>query len=324
MKHLDFDDVLIMPGESEKPLTRGTIDITPNGYVPIIVSNMVSTGTFEVSKIASEHGFLTFLSKEYTAEEYLKHLDQIDSQFVGITSGVRDFDHEKLLKILKVNNKFGYLNIDIANVGANVDGMIQTIELYKDNFEGKVVAGNVATIDLAYKLASAGADIIKVGIGSGAACTTRSEVGVGVPQYQAIKDITNELNVPIISDGGCVNSGDVCKAIAAGAEFVMLGGMFSSCKELAKHGEDYVDFFGLGSKKMYDTYTPTDYEYRPVEGRTLKVPVKNSIVDVFNQLKGALRSVCTYVGVDNIHDLSSKTKFIQVNHQYNRSLQKYE
>ena len=104
----------------------------------------------------------------------------------------------------------------------------------------------------------------------------------------------------------------------------MLGGMFSSCKELAKHGEDYVDFFGLGSKKMYDTYTPIDYEYRPVEGRTLKVPVKNSIVDVFNQLKGALRSVCTYVGVDNIHDLSSKTKFIQVNHQYNRSLQKYE
>jgi GMP reductase len=324
MKMLDFSDVLIKPGISDIPLTRADINITPNGYIPIIVANMVTSGTFEVARIASKRKILTFLSKEYTIDEYLTNLMDIDIKYVGITSGVRQRDIEKTLKVINLYPDLGYINVDIANVGANVQGMIGAIKLYKKHYSGKIVAGNVATVDLAVMLEKAGADIIKIGIGSGAACLTRTEVGVGVPQLSAVMEISKAVSCPVISDGGCVTSGDVCKAIAAGASFVMLGGMFSACKELAKPGDDFVEFYGLGSKKMYETFNPSDKEYRPVEGRTLKIPIDKSINDVFKQLEGALRSVCTYVGVDSIDKLSSKAQFIEVNHQVNMSLAKYD
>ena len=323
MKKLDFSDVLIEPGICNKPITRSDVNITPNGHVPIIISNMVTLGKFEIAKIASQHKVLTFISKEYSADDMNENLAQVDKQYIGITSGVRDFDHTRILQVLEIHNNFAYLNLDIANVGANVQGMVDTIKLYRDKFKGQIVAGNVATIEMAKLLEDAGADIIKVGIGSGAACTTRTEVGVGVPQFSAILDIANQVSVPIISDGGCTTPGDVCKAIAAGADYVMLGGMFASCKEMATDGSDKVDFFGLGSQKMYTTYVPTESEYRPVEGRTLQVPVKTTMEEVINQIKGALRSVCTYVGVDSIDKLHTRANFIEVNNQYNRSLEKY-
>lgn len=323
MKKLDFADVLIEPGMCDKPLTRAEVNITPNGYVPIIVANMVTTGRFDIAEIAEKHEVLTFLSKEYTAHEMIKNLLNVDPDFIGLTSGVKDFDHKRILKVLEVHNDFAYLNVDIANVGANVQGMVDTIRLYRGKYPGKIVAGNVATVEMAVLLEKAGADVIKVGIGSGAACTTRTEVGVGVPQLSAIQDIVSEVSVPVISDGGCTTPGDVCKAIAAGASYVMLGGMFASCKEMAKPGHDHVDFFGLGSEKMYTTYVPTESEYRPVEGRTLQVPIKTTMPQVINQIKGALRSVCTYVGVDSIDDLNASATFIEVNNQYNRSLEHY-
>ncbi|NDB28650.1 GMP reductase [archaeon] len=322
MTFLDFDDVLIEPGVSKKPLTRGMVNITPDGYIPIIIANMVTTGTFEAAEIASEQKFITFLSKEYVIEDY-DQLIGLDQRYIGITTGVRPNDIKKTLQIIKRHPDIGYVNIDIANVGANVEGMISAITHIKEIYDGKVVAGNVATERLAIEMQSAGADIIKVGIGSGAACLTRTEVGVGVPQFSAIQNLSKVLDIPIISDGGCKTPGDVCKAIAAGANYVMLGGMFAGCKEFA--GDDgYVNFFGLGSKQMYETFVPTEIEYRPVEGRTIRLPANKSLIDVMNQLKGALRSVCTYVGVDNINDLSNKSYFIKVKHQVNRSLEKYD
>ena len=322
MTLLDFDDVLIEPGVSSKPLTRGMVNITPNGYVPIIIANMVTTGTFEAAEIASENKFLTFLSKEYKIDDY-DNLLGLDLEYIGITTGVRPQDVKKTLEIIKRHSKIGYVNIDIANVGANVEGMINAITSIKQIYDGKVVAGNVATERLAIEMQSAGADIIKVGIGSGAACLTRTEVGVGVPQFSAIQNIARSLDIPIISDGGCKTPGDVCKAIAAGADYVMLGGMFASCREFA--GKDgFVNFFGLGSEQMYNTFVPTENEYRPVEGRTLKLPAGKPLVDVMGQLKGALRSACTYVGVDNINQLPLKANFVEVKHQVNRSLEQHD
>ena len=322
MTLLDFDDVLIEPGVSKKPLTRGMVDITPNGYVPIIIANMVTTGTFEAAEVASENKFLTFLSKEYKLHDY-DNLLGLDQKYIGITTGVRPEDVKKTLEILRRHPDVGYVNIDIANVGANVEGMISAITHIKEIYDGKVVAGNVATERLAVEMQSAGADIVKVGIGSGAACLTRTEVGVGVPQFSAIQTIARSLDIPIISDGGCKTPGDVCKALAAGADYVMLGGMFASCREFA--GEDgFVNFFGLGSKQMYNTFVPTEIEYRPVEGRTLRLPANKSLTDVMGQLKGALRSVCTYVGVDNLSDLHTKANFVEVKHQVNRSLEQHD
>ena len=120
MTLLDFDDVLIEPGVSSKPLTRGMVNITPNGYVPIIIANMVTTGTFAAAEIASENKFLTFLSKEYKINDY-DNLLGLDLDYVGITTGVKPQDVKKTLEIIKRHSKIGYVNIDIANVGANVE-----------------------------------------------------------------------------------------------------------------------------------------------------------------------------------------------------------
>ena len=177
----------------------------------------------------------------------------------------------------------------------------------------------------------AGANIIKIGVGPGAACKTRSEVGVGVPQFSAVQNVVDcakLFGAMTIADGGCVNSGDVCKAIGAGADIVMIAGMVSHSEEcdnvIEVDGKKYINFYGLGSNAQYKKFTPQEVEYRPNEGRDLLIPVKGSIFEVINQIKGALRSVCTYVGIDDISKLKKHVEFVEVNNTINKSLEKYE
>lgn len=333
---LDYNDVLINPKPSNKPLTRKMVNIKMDlGFdqvTPIVIANMLSLGTHKIANVMSEHNIPVFLHKEYTAEEHIELFPTLQKPWlVGITSGVQSWDKEKTLEVCK-KMPYGYINVDIANVYANVQGMVETIKLYKDTFPNiPVVAGNICNTLVLQELVNAGADFIKVGVGPGAACKTRSEVGVGIPQLSAVLEVAKEakkLGVKVIADGGCVTSGDVCKAIAAGADLVMIAGMVSKSEECDNiveiDGKKYVNFFGLGSNKQYNLTKPTEQEYRPNEGRDLLVPVQGSIVEVTNQIKGALRSVCTYVGVDNINDLHKNAKFVRVNNIINRSLESYE
>lgn len=336
MKYLDYNDVLINPKPSSKPITRKNVDIKiqhkNDKVTPIVIANMLSTGTYKIANLMTDNGVLTFLHKEYKAKEHLENLEKLrHTRYVGITSGVQSWDKEKTIEVLS-QIPVGFINVDIANVYANVQGMIDTIKLYKDKFpDTTVVAGNVCNTLVLDELVAAGADVIKIGVGPGAACKTRSEVGVGVPQFSAVQEVSKrakELGVKTIADGGCVTSGDVCKAIAAGADMVMIAGMVSGSEECDNvveiAGKRYVNFYGLGSNKMYSINKPTEAEYRPNEGRDLLIPVTGSILEPINQIKGALRSVCTYVGVDDIKDLHANAEFIQVNHQINKSLEKYE
>jgi GMP reductase len=333
---LDYNDVLINPGPSKKALTRKMVDIKMDlGFdkiIPIVIANMLSLGTYKIANIMAEHNILVFLHKEYTAAEHIKMYNTLTTpRLVGITSGVQQWDKEKTIEVCS-QVKYGYINVDIANVYANVSGIVETIKLYKETFPNiPVVAGNICNTLVLDELVDAGADFIKVGVGPGAACKTRSEIGVGVPQFSAVLEVAaaaKKLGVKVIADGGCVTSGDVCKAIAAGADIVMIGGMVSKSEECDNiveiNGKKYVNFFGLGSNKQYSLTGPTEQEYRPNEGRDLLIPVQGSIVDVTNQIKGALRSVCTYVGVDNINDLHTNAEFIRVNNIINKSLEKYE
>ena len=332
MIYLDYDDVLINPKPSLKPLTRADVNIEIDGTVPLVIANMPAMGTYKIAKILSKEKIVTFIHKEYSVEEHLKNLmdPDLDLDYVGITSGVREEDIEKTSKILEIVEP-AYINVDIANVYANLDGMCEAISYYKNHYNCQVVAGNIANTLVLEQLVDAGADWIKIGVGPGAACRTRSEVGVGIPQLSAVQEISKmakALNVKTIADGGCVTSGDVCKAIAAGADMVMIAGMVSKSEECDNiveiNGKKYVNFYGLGSTKQYNKHGVSDKEYRPNEGRDLLIPCKGSILDVTNQIKGALRSVCTYVGVDDIKDLHANAEFIRVNHQINRSLEKYE
>ena len=334
---LDFSDVLIEPCESEITLTRKSVDIEiewlDTTATPVIVSNMLSTGTYKIANILTPERIFTFIHKEYTVEQHINELEKMkDRRFIAITSGVRLQDREKTIEVISKFPDIGIINVDIANVYANIQGMIDTIKLYREKFPNiQICAGNVATASPIQKFVKAGATLIKVGVGSGAACRTRSEVGTGVPQLSAIMDCYTEAQkygAEIISDGGCVTAGDVCKAIGAGAKMVMIAGMVSKSEECDNiveiDGKKYINFYGLGSTTMYNRTNPTEQEYRPNEGRDLLIPCKGSIKSILKQIQGGLRSVCTYVGAENITQLYKCTTFVRVNNQINNSLAKYE
>lgn len=334
---LDFSDILIVPTEGEITLTRKNINIETEWLdttaIPVAVSNMLSTGTYKIANILTPMRIFTFIHKEYTAQQHITELEKMsDRRFIAITSGVQSWDKEKTIEVVSKFPDIGMINVDIANVYANMQGMIDTIKLYREMFPNiQICAGNIATPEPIAKFAEAGATLIKVGVGSGAACRTRSEVGVGIPQVSAIMDCyttAQTYGVHLVSDGGCVTAGDVCKAIAAGAKIVMVAGMVSKSEECDNiveiDGKKYVNFYGLGSTTMYNRTVPTEQEYRPNEGRDLLIPCKGSITSVMQQIQGGLRSVCTYVGAAHIDALYKRTQFVRVNNQLNNSLAKYE
>ena len=334
---LDFNDVLIEPCVSNISLTRKTVDIEINWLdtkaIPVVISNMLNTGTYKIANILTPLRVFTFIHKEYTKKQHLEELAKMnDRRYIAITSGVQTWDLEKTIDVVSSFPDIGLINVDIANVYANMQGMIDIIKTYRKKFPHiKISAGNITTPDLIDKLHLAGSNFIKVGIGSGAACRTRSEVGVGIPQLSAIMDCYDDaqrIGVDIISDGGCVTTGDICKAIGAGAKMVMIAGMVSKSEECDNiveiDGKKYVNLYGLGSTKMYNLTKPTEQEYRPNEGRDLLLPTNGSIIDVIRQIQGGLRSVCTYVGANNINQLYNKVKFVRVNNTINNSLARYD
>ena len=193
-----------------------------------------------------------------------------------------------------------------------------------------VIAGNIATGDAAKALADAGADAVKVGIGPGSICTTRIVTGVGMPQITAISKVSEALHkskVGIIADGGIRYSGDVCKALAAGASAVMVGGLFAGTEEAPGevelyHGRSYKSYRGMGSlsamaqrhgsSDRYFQDASSDAEKLVPEGIEGRVPYKGSMVNIINQLMGGLRSGMGYTGCPDIQSLRTKTNFVRV------------
>jgi GMP reductase len=172
------------------------------------------------------------------------------------------------------------------------------------------------------ELILAGADIIKVGVGPGSVCTTRIKTGVGYPQLSAVMecaDAAHGLNAHIIADGGCNSSGDIVKAFAAGADFVMIGGMLSGHDECDGEIIDgKMKFYGMASESAMSRHNVPHREYRGVEGKTVEVeyrgPVDKTIVDILS----GIRSACTYIGAEKLKSLSKCATFIRVNDTHNR------
>ena len=208
---LDFDDVLIKPRKSIVPLTRKSVNIEipwlDKTAHPVVIANMPSTGTYEIAKHMTPMKVFTFIHKEYKVHEHRENLSVMeDRSYIGITSGVRDKDVMRTIEIISGFEDIGMINVDIANVYANVSGMIKAIKIFKEHFPNILLcAGNICDKDLMQTLVDAGADYIKVGVGSGAACITRTEVGVGIPQWSAVRECSEEAQKTgcrIISDGG--------------------------------------------------------------------------------------------------------------------------
>jgi len=165
-----------------------------------------------------------------------------------------------------------------------------------------------------------------VGIGPGSVCTTRVKTGVGYPQLSAIiecADAAHGLGGQIISDGGCAIPGDVAKAFGAGADFVMLGGMFAghdeSGGELIEHdGKPFKKFYGMSSQTAMEKHVGGVAEYRASEGKTVEVPYKGDVETTLQDILGGLRSTCTYVGAQRLKELTKRTTFIRVAEQENK------
>ena len=165
-----------------------------------------------------------------------------------------------------------------------------------------------------------------MGIGPGSVCTTRIQTGVGYPQLSSIiecADAAHGLGGHIIADGGCTCPGDVSKAFAAGADFVMLGGMFAGHQEsggetITTEGEMYKVFYGMSSETAMDKYSGGVAEYRSSEGKTVKIPYKGSIANTLQGMLGGIRSTCTYVGAQKLKELSKCATFVRVNNTHNR------
>jgi IMP dehydrogenase len=210
-------------------------------------------------------------------------------------------------------------------------GVLEMVSRIKKTYgDLDVIGGNIVTGDAAEALVAAGADGVKVGIGPGSICTTRIVAGVGVPQISAVANVAAALQksgVPLIADGGIRFSGDLAKAIAAGAHAVMIGGLFAGTEESPGdvelyQGGSYKSYRGMGSlgamaqrngsADRYFQDTTTELEKLVPEGIEGRVPYKGSIVSILHQLAGGLRAAMGYTGSGNIEDLRSKPRFVRI------------
>ncbi|TLY93963.1 MAG: IMP dehydrogenase [Gammaproteobacteria bacterium] len=210
-------------------------------------------------------------------------------------------------------------------------GVLDTVKRIKAKWaDSQVIAGNIATAEAARALIDAGADAVKVGIGPGSICTTRIVAGVGVPQISAVAAVAQALHdadVPVISDGGIRFSGDIAKAIAAGAHAVMIGGLFAGTEESPGEvelyqGASYKSYRGMGSlgamgerhgsSDRYFQDAATELEKLVPEGVEGRVPYKGSVVTILRQLSGGLRAAMGYTGSRNITDMRTRPVFVRI------------
>jgi len=210
-------------------------------------------------------------------------------------------------------------------------GVLETVKRIKAKWaDSQVIAGNIATAEAARALVEAGADAVKVGIGPGSICTTRIVAGVGVPQISAVAAVAqalHDMDVPVISDGGIRFSGDIAKAIAAGAHAVMIGGLFAGTEESPGEvelyqGASYKSYRGMGSlgamgerhgsADRYFQDAATELEKLVPEGVEGRVPYKGSVVTILRQLSGGLRAAMGYTGSRNITDMRTRPVFVRI------------
>ena len=358
---LDYSDVLIRPKRStlksrsevslgrrtkfrnyEPPFPHNTEDYHYDG-VPIMAANMDGVGTFEMADVLNNHSIFTCLVKTYTAEELIEYFygDGLNrTDFVAMSIGTSEDDYNKLCQVYeKCEDNLKYVCMDIAN--GYSEHFTQHVRKVRENFPNLVIiAGNVVTREMTEELILAGADIVKVGIGPGSVCTTRIQTGVGYPQLSAViecADAAHGLGGHIIADGGCTCPGDVAKAFAAGADFVMLGGMLAGHDEgggeaITKNyitnefvdgntrkfdKKQFVQFYGMSSDAANTKHFGGLKNYRSSEGREVLVPYRGPVEATVQDLLGGIRSTCTYVGASRLKHISKCTTFVRVNNQFN-------
>lgn len=328
---LDFCDVLFQPKRTTLN-SRNEVDITREykfKYYPhnmkscgIVAANMATTGTMKMATELEKYGAATCLHKHHSTTDLNDYFYSIN-QPVFITTGLKD-SKEKLFKLLDFNENIDKVCIDIAN--GYIPKLIDFVKELRTKYPHiLIMAGNVVTGDMVQDLILNGADIVKVGIGPGSVCITRSQTGVGRPQLSTIlecADAAHGVGGMICADGGCTCPGDIAKAFGGGADFVMLGGMLAGTDEATGelvniNGKSYKQFYGMSSKLAQEKHFGGMKEYRTTEGREKLIPYKGSAKDVMEDILGGIRSTMTYIGATRLKDIPKCTTFYTVNRQLN-------
>lgn len=331
---LDFKDVLIRPKRSTLK-SRSEVQLECEYHfrhsatkwtgIPIIAANMDHTGTFEMAEALAKNKLLTAISKFYEHKNWQQWAAKSSStcQNSFVSAGTNNSDFAKVESVIKAGYT-QFICLDVAN--GYSEQFVDFVKITREKFPGQIImAGNVVTGEMAEELILSGADIVKVGIGPGSVCTTREKTGIGYPQLSAIiecADAAHGLGGHVCADGGCVVPGDIVKAFAAGADFVMLGGMFSGHDEcegqiIQIEQKKFMRFYGMSSAEAMNRHHGEVADYRASEGRSVNVPYKGPVVETIKDILGGLRSACTYVGAKDLRQLSKRTTFIRVSQQIN-------
>ena len=279
--------------------------------IPIMSANMDTVGTPAMHNVLSKYNLVTCPARHYlkkNPEKFKKR--QTNICWLG---GIDD-----IFKLSKTSG--GFTGLDVAN-GYTIKFVDSVKKLRQKCPNATIVAGNVVTADMTQELILAGADIVKVGIGPGSVCTTRVKTGIGYPQLSAViecADAAHGLDAHIIADGGCTSSGDIVKAFAAGADFVMIGGMLAGHDECMGKVEDgFMKFYGMASESAMNKHGNHN-SYRGTEGKTVVVKYRGKADDTVKDILSGIRSACTYVGANKLKALSKCTTFVRVNNTHNK------
>ena len=328
---LTFDDVLLLPKYSKVLPTNTNISskLTKNIFlkVPFLSSAMDTVTESRMASAIAQEGGIGIIHRNLNIKSQTKELVKVKKKKLNvgaaIGTNIEDLERAKSL----IDNGCDLIVIDTAH-GHSKKVLATLTKLKKINFKVPICVGNIATGEAAKKLYNSGADIIKVGIGPGSICTTRMVAGIGVPQISAIMDVKKELknkNIKIISDGGIKFSGDIAKALAAGADAIMMGSIFAGTQEspgkkFKLKGKIYKIYRGMGSIGAMSSGSANRYFQKNFKDKSKFVPegvegrveFKGKVSEIIYQLKGGLRSSMGYIGAKNLNQISKNAKFIKI------------
>ena len=328
---LTFDDVLLLPKYSNvlPSNTNILLQLTEkiSLKVPFLTSAMDTVTESKMAIAIAKEGGLGVIHRNLDIKKQSNEIKKVKDKklYVGAAIGTNKEDLERARSL--TSNGVDLIVIDTAH--GHSEKVLKTLSQIKRIIKNiPVCVGNIATGEAAKNLYNAGADIIKVGIGPGSICTTRMVAGIGVPQISAIMDVKKALSkkkIKIISDGGIKFSGDIAKALAAGADAIMMGSIFAGTEEspgkkFKKNGKIYKQYRGMGSIGAMSAGSANRYFQKNYKDKTKFVPegvegrveYKGKVSKIIYQLQGGLRSSMGYIGAKNLKEINKKANFVKI------------
>ena len=328
---LTFDDILLLPRYSSVLPSRTNIHLQLTKKislkVPFLSSAMDTVTESKMAIAIGKEGGIGIIHRNLSIKNQSQEVKKVKNKklLVGAAIGTNEEDMDRARSL--ISNGADLIVIDTAH--GHSEKVLKTLaKIRKIIKKIPICVGNIATGEAAKKLYNSGADIIKVGIGPGSICTTRMVAGIGVPQISAIievKKALNKKNIKIISDGGIKFSGDIAKALAAGADAIMMGSIFAGTEEspgkkFKVKGKFFKEYRGMGSIGAMSAGSANRYFQKNFKDKSKFVPegvegrveYKGKVSEIIYQLQGGLRSSMGYIGAKNLKEINKKAKFIKI------------